>query len=152
MLSKRILVISGLAFLTIAIVSALDLVRPFVYLRLCNLYRDGLSRGGRTTAANSELVFLAIDAASVNLDESDIEDLFNLGGDDSKAERGRLGKGVHGRTGTGSCGSLPNFRALCGACVSSCRADRLPEPRVGENLRPGSSAGAVQSGHRKGEK
>ena len=28
MLSKRILVISGLAFLTIAIVSALDLVRP----------------------------------------------------------------------------------------------------------------------------
>src|SRR4029077_798795 len=32
-------------------------------------------------------VFLAIDAASVNLDESDIEDLFNLRSDDSKAGR-----------------------------------------------------------------
>jgi adenylate cyclase len=87
MLSKRVLLICGLAFLTIAIVSALDLIRPQVYLRLCNLYRDGLSRSGRTTSANSELVFLAIDAASVNLDESDIEDLFNLEGDDSKAAR-----------------------------------------------------------------
>lgn len=87
MRSKRILVISGLAFVTITIVSALDLGRPFIYLRLCNLYRDGLSRGGRTTSANPELVFLAIDAASVNLDESDIEDLFNLGSDDSKASR-----------------------------------------------------------------
>ena len=87
MLSKRILVICALAFVAVGVVSALDLIRPFVYMRLCNLYRDGLSRGGRTTPANPELVFLAIDAASVNLDESDIEDLFNLRADDSKAAR-----------------------------------------------------------------
>ena len=81
---RRVLVISGLALLTIAIVAALDVVRPYAYLRLCNLYRDGLSRGGQTTPANSNLVFLAIDAASVNLDENDIEDLFSLGTDNSR--------------------------------------------------------------------
>ena len=76
-----------MAFLTVAIVSALDVVRPYAYVRLCNLYRDGLSRGGQTTPTNPSLVFLAIDAASVNLDESDIEGLFDLGTGDSKESR-----------------------------------------------------------------
>jgi len=87
MFSKRLLVISGLAFLIIVIVSALDLVRPYFYLRLCNLYRDAVNRGGRTTPANPGLVFLAVDVASVNLDESDVDDFFNLGGDESKEVR-----------------------------------------------------------------
>ncbi|HJT82485.1 MAG TPA: adenylate/guanylate cyclase domain-containing protein [Chthoniobacterales bacterium] len=73
--------------MTVVIVAALDVVRPYAYMRLCNLYRDGLSRGGQTTPANPNLAFLAIDAASVNLDEHDIEDLFELGSDDSKAAR-----------------------------------------------------------------
>src|SRR5467141_283066 len=60
--------------------------------------------------------------------------------------------GAFDRTMAMVAATIPNFRALCGACVSSCRADHLPEPRVGENLRPGGSAGAVPSGHRKGEK
>src|SRR4051812_34059331 len=87
MLSKRIVVISGLAFLVIVIASALDSVRPYFYLRLCNLYRDAVNRGGRTTPANPELVFLAIDVASVNLDESDIDDFFKLAGNESKEVR-----------------------------------------------------------------
>ena len=87
MQSRRVLVISGIALVIISIVAALDVFRPYAYLRLCNLYRDGLSRGGQTTPANSDLVFLAIDAPSVNLDENDIEDLFNLGTQDSKEAR-----------------------------------------------------------------
>jgi CHASE2 domain-containing sensor protein len=86
-MSKRVLVISGLALLITVIVSALDLVRPYAYLRLCNIYRDAINRGGRMAPPNPDLVFLAIDAASVNLDESDIQDLFELGNDHSIESR-----------------------------------------------------------------
>lgn len=87
MRSKRVLVISGLALLIILIVSAVELVRPYFYLRLCNLYRDAINRGGRTAPPNPSLAFLAIDVASVNLDESDIDDFFNLAGNESKEVR-----------------------------------------------------------------
>jgi adenylate cyclase len=70
--------------LTFVAISIVDLSRPFAYVRLCNLYRDAVSRVGKTAPANPDLVFLAIDAASVNLDESDIKDLFGLDGNNSE--------------------------------------------------------------------
>jgi adenylate cyclase len=79
-LAKRFLVISALALLTFVAISVADLTHPFAYVRLRNLYRDAVSRAGKTAPANPGLVFLAIDAASVNLDESDIKDLFGLDG------------------------------------------------------------------------
>jgi adenylate cyclase len=82
--ARRILVIIGLGLFVFLGVSLLDLMRPFAYVRLCDLCRDAVSRAGRTTAANPDLVFLGIDAASVNLDEGDIDDLFGLSGDNSK--------------------------------------------------------------------
>lgn len=84
MFAKRILVISVLALVTFVAVCIVDLTRPFAYARLCNLYRDAICRAGKTARPNPDLVFLAIDAASVNLDESDIRDLFGLEG--SKSE------------------------------------------------------------------
>lgn len=87
MATIRILLISGLALLTFLGISLLDLSRPLWYVRLTNLYRDALSRAGRTTAANPDLVFLAIDANSVSLDETDIHELYGLTGNDSDSAR-----------------------------------------------------------------
>jgi len=82
--AKRIVVISGLAILITAAVITLDLLRPYWYLRLCNIYRDGIASVGRATPPNPNLVFLAIDAASANLDEHDVDELFNLTDGDTK--------------------------------------------------------------------
>jgi adenylate cyclase len=78
--AKRFFVISTVALVTFVAISIVDLTRPFAYIQLRNSYRDAVSRAGKTAPANPDLVFLAIDAASVNLDESDIKDLFGLDG------------------------------------------------------------------------
>lgn len=80
---KRVFLISALALAIFVAVSLLDLNRPISYVRLNNLCRDTITRSGKTTPANPNLVFLAIDAASVSLDESDIDEMFGLTGDKS---------------------------------------------------------------------
>jgi len=78
MLARRLFVISGFALLIFAGVIILDAAKPLAYLRLGNLFRDAISRTGKKTPADPNLVFLAIDTASVNLDETDINQLFGL--------------------------------------------------------------------------
>jgi adenylate cyclase len=81
---KRIGAISALALLAVLTVSILDLIRPYAYQRLCNVYRDFVNRIGRTTPANPKLVFLAINAASANIEEDDIDQLFEITDKSSK--------------------------------------------------------------------
>ena len=82
--AKRICIISGIAVLVFAALGWVDRARPFTWIRLCNLYRDAITRAGRTTQPNSNLVFLAIDAASVSLDETDTDQLYGLAADNSE--------------------------------------------------------------------
>ncbi|HEY4282045.1 MAG TPA: adenylate/guanylate cyclase domain-containing protein [Chthoniobacterales bacterium] len=78
MSGKRVWVISALALGASLTLGVLDSLRPYAYLRVCNLYRDFIHRIGRTTPANPNLVFLAIDAASANIEEDDIDQLFGI--------------------------------------------------------------------------
>ena len=87
MWAKRFCILTGLAFFALLGFLALDAFKPFVYVQLQNLYRDFVSRNGRKTPPNPNLVFLAIDAASVNLDEIDIRDVFGLTDDTSDDAR-----------------------------------------------------------------
>lgn len=88
MSAKRISIISGFALLVCSGLAILDLTQPPVYLRLCNLYRDAIARSGRTTSPNPDLVFLAIDAASVfSIDANDIDQIYGLAGDSSDDAR-----------------------------------------------------------------
>ena len=71
--------LSRLGFLTVVAavccgtLVTLELTQPFPYQRLQNLCRDALARVGRTTAANPDLVFLAIDSESAHLLAEDAE-------------------------------------------------------------------------------
>jgi adenylate cyclase len=87
MSARRITIMSGFALIAFATAAFLDLNRPLAYVRLDNLYRDAINRSGRTTPSNANLVFLAIDAASVSLDQTDIEEVYGLSGDNSDAAR-----------------------------------------------------------------
>lgn len=87
MSARRISIISSFALVVFAAAGYLELSRPLAYVRLNNLYRDAINRSGRTTAANADLVFLAIDAASVSLDQTDIELGYGLSGDESDSGR-----------------------------------------------------------------
>ena len=63
---------------------ALDQYQPFTYVRVRNLYRDALSRLGRKTPPNPDLVFLAIDSNSVGLEaDADLRDLYGFKSTDS---------------------------------------------------------------------
>lgn len=53
---------------------AVEIASPFAYTRAQNLLRDAISRAGRTTPPNPNLVFLAIDPASFGLDDLDLAD------------------------------------------------------------------------------
>ena len=87
MRARRALIISAFALLCLVGVLLLDTFQPFAYLRLRNLYRDAVSRAGRTTRPNPDLVFLAIDAASVSLDQDDIDQAYGLTKDNSAEAR-----------------------------------------------------------------
>ncbi len=55
----------------------LQFVRPTYYVQTEYELRDAIARDGRTTPPNPDLIFLAIDKASVTLDPTlDVEDLF----------------------------------------------------------------------------
>ena len=74
MLSRRITAITATAGVCLAAMLAVEIASPFAYTRARNLLRDAISRAGRTTPANPDLVFLAIDPASFGLDELDLAD------------------------------------------------------------------------------
>ncbi|HMJ07203.1 MAG TPA: adenylate/guanylate cyclase domain-containing protein, partial [Chthoniobacterales bacterium] len=76
---KRALPVSLIALVCLAGVLALDWTQPFAYVRSRNLLRDAFSRAGRKTPPNPDLVFLAIDSASVGIEaKADIENLYGL--------------------------------------------------------------------------
>src|SRR5882724_8642779 len=87
MFAKRVWIISVIALLCLIGVIALEQATPFAYLRLCNFYRDTVSRLGRQTVPNEDLFFLAIDSDSVGLDEIDIEQLYGLTNKQSEETR-----------------------------------------------------------------
>src|SRR5689334_11133079 len=88
MSARRVSLISGFALLACLAFGALELARPLIYTRLCNLFRDAIARSGRTTTPNPNLVFLAIDAPSVfSLDENDIDSVYGLAGNSSADAR-----------------------------------------------------------------
>jgi signal transduction histidine kinase len=61
----------------------LDLTRPTYFSQIEYRLQDFITRSGRTTPANSDLLFLAIDSDSVSLDpDLDIKNLFSSAGNE----------------------------------------------------------------------
>ena len=88
MFRRRIAVIAGIGALCAAAMALLDYARPATYVAAEYALRDVLAHNGRTAAANGDLVFLAIDNASVTLDaELDLADLYPSSADDPNAGR-----------------------------------------------------------------
>ncbi len=76
---RRPITISAIALFCLAVVLLLDNFAPFAYVHARALLRDAITRNGRPTPPNPDLVFLAIDSASANLEvEQDIEQLYGL--------------------------------------------------------------------------
>ena len=76
---KRSATICAIATACLAGVLALNETRPFAYLSARNLLRDAIGRAGRPTAPNPDLVFLAIDSASVSLEEgTDLREMYGI--------------------------------------------------------------------------
>jgi len=81
---KRARIIVAAALTGLVVLVALDQFQPYAYMRVCSLYRDTLSRVGRTTPPNPDLVFLAIDSNSVSLEEkADLSELYGFKSTDS---------------------------------------------------------------------
>lgn len=75
----RIIIVGLVSLLCLAGILALERLQPLSYLTLQNLLRDAVTRAGRATPPNSQLVFLAIDSDSVGLEEgADIKELYGL--------------------------------------------------------------------------
>src|SRR5258705_7915791 len=72
------LVVLLLATLCATAATLLDFTSPSYYGQTESRVRDAIARSGRTTPANPDLLFLAIDSDSVSLDETlDLEGLFS---------------------------------------------------------------------------
>ncbi len=85
---KRPFLFSAIALLCFGVLALADRARPFFLLHLRNLARDAIAQAGRTTPANPDLVFLAIDSDSVSLDATtDVKELYGLTATDSEEER-----------------------------------------------------------------
>jgi len=81
---KRIVRAFLLAIAVFCGLLALERYQPFAYSRLRYLYRDAVSRAGRTAKPDPRLVFLAIDSDSVGLDEQvDAKELYGIKDDTS---------------------------------------------------------------------
>ncbi|MFN2621842.1 MAG: ATP-binding protein [Chthoniobacterales bacterium] len=90
MFRRRIVVVVLLAALFAGVGVAVELIRPAPYLQAEYRLRDVIARSGRATPPNPDLVFLAIDSASVSLDpELDVEGLLASSAQDP-ASRGAL--------------------------------------------------------------
>src|SRR5207237_787405 len=80
---KCIMFVLLLATLCAAAAALLDFTSPSFYGQTESRIRDAVARSGRTTPANPDLLFLAIDSDSVNLDETlDLQGLFSSGSSD----------------------------------------------------------------------
>ncbi|MGH7939342.1 MAG: CHASE2 domain-containing protein, partial [Bryobacteraceae bacterium] len=82
---KRLFLLSGIAGLSFVVLFLVDREESVLLPRLRNLARDALAQAGRTTPANPDLVFLAIDSDSVSLDATtDVQELYGLSGHNSR--------------------------------------------------------------------
>src|SRR5438477_10691040 len=85
---RRVVVASLLVGFCAGAATLLDLSSPGYYLQTESRLRDAIARSGRTSPANPNLVFLAIDSDSVSLDESlDVEGLFSSSSSNSESHR-----------------------------------------------------------------
>ena len=85
---RRIVVAILLVALCAAAADLLDLTSPSYYLQTESRLRDAIARSGRTTPANPNLLFLAIDSDSVSLDETlDLEGLFSSSSGNPESRR-----------------------------------------------------------------
>src|SRR5947209_1127603 len=85
---RRVLVAILLVGLCAGGASLLDLSSPSYYLQTESRLRDAIARSGRTSPANPNLVFLAIDSDSVSLDETlDVEGLFSSSSSNAESRR-----------------------------------------------------------------
>jgi len=76
---KRPLLLSGIGLACLVALLLVDHCKPLLLIRLRNLERDAIAQVGRTTPANPDLVFLAIDSDSVTLDATtDVKELYGL--------------------------------------------------------------------------
>ncbi|MGI8437202.1 MAG: CHASE2 domain-containing protein [Chthoniobacterales bacterium] len=88
MFSRRIAFVGLLTLLCAASALWLELRLPASYLQMEYRVRDALTRAGRTAAPNPDLVFLAIDASSVTLDQDlDLNGLFPSAAADAGSRR-----------------------------------------------------------------
>ena len=67
---RRTIVVVLLVALCAITAGLLDLTSPRYYLQTESRIRDAIARSGRTTPADPNLLFLAIDSDSVSLDET----------------------------------------------------------------------------------
>jgi signal transduction histidine kinase len=90
MFRRRIAIVILLAALCAGLAMTVELIRPAPYVQAEYRLRDLIARSGRTTPPNPDLVFLAIDSASVSLDpELDVNGLLASSAHDP-ASRGAL--------------------------------------------------------------
>ncbi|HEX8076472.1 MAG TPA: CHASE2 domain-containing protein, partial [Chthoniobacterales bacterium] len=90
MFRRRMAIVVLLIALCSGAAIAVELIRPAFYIQAEYRVRDLIARSGRTTPANPDLIFLAIDSASVSLDpELDVEGLLASSAQDP-ASRGAL--------------------------------------------------------------
>jgi adenylate cyclase len=77
---RRTATLCAIAAACFAGVVVLVETQPFAYLSARNLLRDAIARAGRPAPANPDLVFLAIDSASVSLEEgTDLKEMYDIG-------------------------------------------------------------------------
>src|SRR5437879_13585431 len=85
---RRIIVVVLLVALCATAAALLDLTSPSYYLQTESRLRDTIARSGRTTPADPNLLFLAIDSDSVSLDETlDLEGLFSSSSSNPESRR-----------------------------------------------------------------
>jgi hypothetical protein len=85
---RRTLVVLLLAMLCAAAATLLDFTSLSYYGPAESRLRDAIARSGRTTPANPNLLFLAIDSDSVALDETlDLQGLFSSSSSDPESRR-----------------------------------------------------------------
>ena len=86
--NRRTLVVLLFATLCAAAATLLDFTSPDYYRQTESRIRDVIARSGRTTPANPDLLFLAIDSDSVTLDETlDLQGLFSSSSSDPRSRR-----------------------------------------------------------------
>src|SRR6267143_6733451 len=84
----RIIIVVLLTTLCAGAATWLDWKRPTYYVQAEYRLRDVIARSGRTTPANPDLIFLAIDSDSVTLDEDlDVKRLFSSSANDLNCRR-----------------------------------------------------------------